>query len=287
MAAAFARRLCLWGGLFWHLGWVLAQEGTGPSLCPEVASVLAEKLCLARSSASTLSARTLAVARSFEGTPYGSIAIGAEEYLEISTSALDCWTLVELSLAVAIAAREEEASPDKVVDAVRQLRYWGGTIEGYASRIHYLSGWLRQAQDLGYLRDITAEIGGRPFRKNICYMTSRVDKYPLLRDPQTLQRIRQVETRLSRRTHYYIPQQAIERAEPLLREGDIIAITSAQPGLDYSHLGFAVQYRGRIHLLHASSLKKRVIVSAQPLGDYVRAQKGQSGITVVRLVDAR
>ncbi len=261
------------------------RTGSPPLIDPEDASVLRDKLALA-SKHTSLRNRTLAVARSFENTPYGLLSKTAQEYLVISARLFDCWTFVETSLAIALASRHEEAGPDRVADYVRQLRYWGGTVDGYASRIHYLSGWFRQAQDLGYLRDVTQELGGQPFQKDINYMSTHPEQYPPLREPETLRRILQVEARLSRRTLYYIPQQDIERVEAQLRAGDIIAITSARPGLDFAHLGFAVVQHGRIHLLHASSLQKRVVVSAQPLGAYVRSQKGQTGIAVIRLVAA-
>jgi hypothetical protein len=245
------------------------------------AGLLEKKLLLAKEHLD-LAARVAAVARSFEGTSYGTLGADSEERFVLSTRVLDCWTFVEVSLAIALAAREERATLPTVAHCVRRLRYWGGTVDGYASRVHYLSGWLRQAQDMGYVRDITRELGGKPLRKEINYMSRHVEQYPPLRDPETLRRIRQVEARLSRRTYYYIPQQDIERVEPRLQEGDIIAITSARAGLDFAHLGFAVVHHGRIHLLHASSLKNRVVISAQPLGDYVRSQKGQTGIAVAR-----
>lgn len=260
-----------------------ARAGSPPLIEPEDAAVLMDKLALASEHAS-LCSRALAVARSFENTPYGLLSKTAEEHLVISARLFDCWTFVETTLAIALAAQHEEAGPERVADYVRQLRYWGGTVDGYASRVHYLSGWLRQAQDLGYLRDITKELGGQPFQKDINYMSTHPEQYPPLREPETMRRLLQVEARLSRRTHYYIPQQDIERVEAQLREGDIIAITSARPGLDFAHLGFAVVQHGRVHLLHASSLQKRVVVSAQPLGTYVRSQKGQIGIAVIRLV---
>lgn len=251
---------------------------------PADAAILAENLALARKH-NNLTARTLAVAQSFQGTAYGTLGASSDEYLVLSTRVLDCWTFVELSLAIALASQHEDASAATVADYVRQLRYWGGTVDGYASRVHYLSGWLRQAQDLGYLHDITRDLGGQPYRKDIRYMSDHPELYPPLKDPETLRQIRQIETRLSRRTHYYIPQHDIERIEHRLQPGDIIAITSARPGLDFAHLGFAVAHNGRIHLLHASSLQGRVVVSAQPLGAYVRSQKGQTGVVVVRLVE--
>ncbi len=285
-AALLLASLWLWTAIAQLQGQAAAlvlHPASEASLSPEDATILAEKLLLAQRSGNSLAERVLAVAHSFRGAPYGTLAKGSEEYLVLDARLLDCWTFVELSVAIALAAQQLNADPLTVADYVHQLRYWGGTIDGYASRVHYLSGWLRQGQDLGYWNDITRELGGRPFRKDICYMSTHPELYPPLKNPETLRRIRQVETRLSRRIHYYIPQQDIEQVESQIQDGDIIAITSSKAGLDFAHLGFATRQNGRVHLLHASSLQKCVVVSAQPIGAYVRAQKGQSGIAVIRL----
>lgn len=231
-----------------------------------------------------LSAQTLAVALSFLGTPYvhGTLE-GTEEQLVINLRELDCWTFVENSLAIALAARTSTATFDTLQQFVQQFRYWGGSIRGYASRIHYFSGWLLQAEKLGYLEDITRGLGGEPYRKKIGYMTARPDKYPPLRNGETWRTLKATEERLNGHTWFYIPQNKIARIEHLIQDGDIVAITSGKQGLDIAHQGFAVKKNGHIYLLHASSLGKRVVLSAQPLSQYVIAQKGQTGIIVARM----
>lgn len=231
-----------------------------------------------------LAARTLAVAKSFLGTPYvhGTLDRGGIEQLTINLHELDCWTFMENSLAIALAAGANTPSFDTLEYFVQQLRYWGGTINGYASRMHYFSGWLLQAEKMGYLRDITRELGGIPYRNKIGYMTARPNKYPPLQHAENVRQLKQVEARLNQHPWFFIPQERVAKIEPLLREGDLIALTSRKSGLDIAHQGFAIRQNGRIHLLHASSLGKRVLLSAQPLAQYVRAQKGQSGIMVAR-----
>ncbi|MBK9336149.1 MAG: DUF1460 domain-containing protein [Lewinellaceae bacterium] len=231
-----------------------------------------------------LAGRTLAVAKSFLGTPYlsGTLETGAEEQLTVNLRMLDCWTFMEVSLASALAAGAPTPSFDTLKFYIQQLRYWGGTVDGYASRIHYFSGWLLQAEKLGYLRDITRDLGGTPYQRNIGYMTAHPEKYPQLKDPATFRQLQQVEKRLNQHTWYFIPQNRIEQIESQLQDGDLIALTSGKSKLDIAHQGFAIRQNGRMHLLHASSLGKRVLISAQPLGQYVRAQKGQTGIMVAR-----
>jgi hypothetical protein len=114
-------------------------------------------------------------------------------------------------------------------------------------------------------------------------MSTHPAAYPALRNPETLRQIEAVEKRLSRHDWYYIPQHKVAAMESDIRDGDIIAITSGKLGLDIAHEGFALRVNGKVHLLHASSLGKRVVISAQPLSAYLIAQKGQTGIIVARM----
>ncbi len=254
---------------------------------PQDIQVFEEKIQLAQAAPAHLAAQTLAVAQSFAGVPYvaGTLNHGDTETLTVNLHQLDCWTFMENSLALALAARSAQPTFDSLQHFVQQLRYWGGTVDGYASRIHYFSGWLLQAEKLGYLRDCTQELGGIPYRNKIGYMSARPQRYPALRDPATLRKIQQVEKRLNQHAWHYIPQDRVAKIESRLRDGDLIALTSWKRDLDIAHQGFAVRKNGRVYLLHASSLGKKVLLSAQPLAQYLRSQKGQTGIMVARLND--
>lgn len=229
-----------------------------------------------------IAAKTLAVAQSFLGTPYvtGTLDHNATEQLVVNLRQLDCWTLVENSLAI---AKTGDGDFGAYQSHLRQLRYWGGTVKGYGSRIHYFSGWLLQAEKNGYLHDVTREMGGVPYQKKINYITARPAKYPKIRDAATLRALQAAEKRINAHEWRYIPKSKVAAMENQIQEGDLIMLTSAKHGLDISHQGFAVRQNGRIHLLHASSLSKKVIVSKQPLPQYMAAQRGQSGIMVARL----
>lgn len=228
--------------------------------------------------------KTLAVAKSFLRTPYvsGTLDIHPSERLVINLRALDCWTLVENSLAIALTSRDQ-GNFETYQHYVQQLRYWGGVIKGYGSRIHYFTGWVIQAQQLGFLRDLTQSFGGIPFNKEINYISLHADKYPKIRESNALKSIQLSEKRVSAHHWYFIPKAKIKSIEHLIQEGDLLLLTSTKRGLDISHEGFAVRQNGRIHLLHASSLHRKAIISGQPLAEYMKGQKGQSGIIILRL----
>ncbi len=287
------------GGVFWVGGFVTprhetfgvfttwnvcakASENNIPAFYSTNDSLLfleKQKLALTETS---LSAKTLAVARSFLGVPYvtGCLDRNSQECLAINLCQLDCWTFVENSIAIALA----EPGDFKSYQAhLQELRYWGGQVNGYGSRIHYFSGWLLQNEKRGLLQDLTEEMGGIPYRKKIGYISARPTKYPKIKNPENLRALRAAERRINAHAWFYIPKNRVAAMEHLIQEGDIVSLTAWKPELDIAHQGFAVKIDGRIHLMHASSLGKKVIVSKQPLPEYLATQIGQTGIMVARL----
>lgn len=244
-------------------------------------SVFIEKHRLAEADA-PVAERCLSVARSFLGAPYvtGVLDRSKEEVLTVNLRELDCWTFMENCLAISLT---DDESMESLARQIRGMRYWGGIIDGYGSRIHYFTGWLLQAEKSGLMRDLTRELGGKPYEKKVGYISARPHKYPKISNEETLRDIRNAEKRINAHQWYYIPQHEINRMEHLIQDGDIICLTSVKQDLDVAHQGFAVRRGNRVHLLHASSLAKKVIVSGQPLAEYVLAQPGQSGIMVARL----
>jgi hypothetical protein len=230
--------------------------------------------------------KTLGIARSFLGAPYmtGTLDQHEREQLVVNLRALDCWTFVENCVAL---EKTSESGGDfqAYQNTLRQLRYWGGTVSGYGSRIHYFTGWVLQAEKTGYLSDITRKLGGVPYQKKIQYISTHAADYPMTAQPGALQAIRRAETRINAHPWYFIPKKKVRAMERQIRDGDIILLCSSKKGLDVAHEGFAVRQNGRIHLLHASSLLKQVVISSEPLHEYLAGQPGQSGIMVIRLAD--
>lgn len=245
-------------------------------------SAIFEQKKLSARQGRTLAEKTLSTAKSFLGTPYvsGTLEQAGEEHLIVNFEQLDCWTFVENSLAIALS---EGGNFQNFKHHLQQLRYWGGQVDGYGSRIHYFSGWILQAEKRGLLQDVSKDLGGEPYQADVSYISKRPNKYPRIKDPNTLRDIRAAERRINAHRWYYIPQERVAQMEHLIQEGDIISLTAWKPDLDIAHQGFAVRVNGRIHLLHASSLAQKVIISKQPLPDYLLSQRGQTGIMVARL----
>lgn len=228
----------------------------------------------------------LAVARTFLGRPYAVRTLDrpGQERLVINLRQMDCFTLVETSLALSGLVRAGKTSLADFAAALTTIRYRNGVLDGYASRLHYCSDWFYDGEKKGIIRDITAEIGGERLDKKINFMTVNVDKYPALKNKDVYARMLIVEKACSNRPFHYIPKARLRACEDKIVNGDLIAITTDLPGLDISHMGIAVRMPRGLHLLHASRQAGEVTVSGETLFRYLKNKKSRQGIMVARVL---
>ena len=229
--------------------------------------------------------RISSIARFFLDTPYKSNTLNTAdgEKLIVNLRELDCVTFVENVLALAFLPEYTSSSEDAFKKNLQKIRYRDGTIEDFTSRLHYSSDWLYEMQQNLLLKDITADLGGIKHTKEINFMSGHHELYPALKNnPQLLTKIKNLEASINKRTRYYIPKSDIDKVYSKIKAGDIILITTNIAGLDTSHLGIAILYNGTIHLLHASSEYKKVMISLSPLKEYMAGIRSQSGIIIGR-----
>jgi len=167
---------------------------------------------------------------------------------------------------------------------LQKIRYRQGRLQGYPSRLHYFSDWIHDNQKKGILRDVTAEIGGRPLRKAMTFMTTHPNLYPPLKNGANLRRMKSVERMISKRSLFFIPKKAVRRLEDRICDGDLIAITTNREGLDVQHVGFSERVKNRVHLLHASSTEGKVVLSKETLYRYLMKSRIRSGIMAARVI---
>ena len=244
----------------------------------------------------------------FVGTPYEprTLELPGPERLVINLEALDCVTLVENVLVLARLAWSSSPRatdppgtghaasrhtalldyPDRFQAAYRdeltRIRYRGGALDGYPSRLHYFSEWIADNEASAVLLDLSRELGGVPDSSAIDFMSTHPDAYRQLSDSAVLAAIAGVEARISALPRYYIPQDGIGAVAHRVRDGDIIAATSTVPGLDIAHTGIALQKDGELHLLHAPLVGSHVQVSEEPLAKRILRIGSQDGIVVAR-----
>lgn len=222
--------------------------------------------------------------KAFLQTPYveKTLETGDQELLVVNLRGLDCTTFVENALAITRMVHSGEEDWESYLGQLQHIRYRDGERAGYPSRLHYFTEWIRNNEQKGLLKDVTEEIGGVRIEKQINFMGTHPGSYPALAADDNLDRVRATEAMLSAGSYYILPREEVPRKEALIREGDIIALATDIPGLDVTHTGIAIRGQdGRIHLLHAST-RGAVVISEDPLAEYLRGIKGNSGIIVAR-----
>lgn len=234
------------------------------------------------------------IGEGFLGTPYEphTLEIPGPERLVVNFQALDCVTFVENALALALFLKtapaggpeqREEEDRARYEAILTGIRYRGGKIDGYPSRLHYFSDWIADNQARGHVRDVTAELGGVPDPEAVDFMSRHPGSYrALAEDPGAVEAIRAVEARISTRPRHRVPQDRIAEVAADIRTGDIIAATSTVRGLDVAHTGIAVWRDGVLRLLHAPLVGEAVQISERSLADRIVALEGQDGIMVAR-----
>jgi hypothetical protein len=228
----------------------------------------------------------LIIAKSFMGQPYKAATLegNSKEQLVCNLRDFDCSTFVESVTAMTLTKYNEKPTYEKFNAQLKNLRYRNGEVKGYASRLHYFREWMIQTEENSIGRDMTNLIGGVLNKKEINFMTTHRELYPKLKEEEAFSEVKNSQKHLNEYDFYYIPKVKLEKMESQIKDGDIIAITSTIEGLDFNHEGFAIRQNGRVYLLHASYDLKKVIISQEPLADYLSKIKKHSGISVFRLM---
>ena len=212
-----------------------------------------------------------------------------EEHLAINLQSLDCTTLVENCCALALTTSHGSKSWKDYLSWLQKLRYDDGKIDGYKSRNHYFSQWIQSGTKLGLVKEIVPPTSiSVPMKLSLTYMSDHPDSYPLLKvDMNERKLIAEMEKRVTGATVRYIPKEKVGDCKKVfghIKDGDIIAITTNKKGLDISHVGFAVWGKdGKLHLLNASSIHKKVVLEPMTLYEYMQKHPSQTGIRVIRL----
>lgn len=222
------------------------------------------------------------VGRRFLGTPYVAGTLeGESELLTVNMSEMDCTTYVETALALAMTIDEHRLSWRDFINNLEQIRYRGGRVNGYPSRLHYVSDWIVDNSHRGNLVEVTDRVGRADSQvKTIDFMSRNRSSYPALADSANYAGIKNAEVGYRSHKYSYIKGTNVNSAQ--LREGDVVALTTSKPSLDVTHMGIVVMVNGKPHLMHASSKEKKVVIDQLPLEDYMRRNRTQ-GVRVIRL----
>lgn len=248
--------------------------------------------------------RMLYFGRQFIGLPYvaHTLESGDREHLIVNLHEFDCTTFVETVAALTLCDRHNQRTFSDYCHWLTQLRYRDGRLTDYTSRLHYFTWWGEDNERKGLVECINQDTRSAAFYKkliteklfnetqtvSLSYMTTHPGQYKHLKaHPEFVDVIRDYERITSGKSYRYIPKKLVGQRQSstlgIIEDGDILAMLTSRPGLDTSHIGIAVWQDGRLHLLNASSLYKKVVLDTQTFYNYQQKQTSQLGIRVFRL----
>jgi hypothetical protein len=187
-----------------------------------------------------------------------------EERLMVSLSHVDCTTVMEDVLALALCYRDGRATLDDLKDYYRRMHYQDGIVS-FATRNHYFTWIMQSAIKEGFVERISPDEPVFPFTgvqdMQPSYMTR--NKYlfsPQMDDEKNYEAIALRQQQGVRFT--YIPRELLNMPQDselgVIRDGDIMAVVCDQHswarGVEIKHLLIAKWLDGRLHFYHASGV---------------------------------
>ncbi len=238
------------------------------------------------------------VGKSFIGTDYlaHTLEVPGEERLVVNLRGLDCVSFCENALVLARCVKKNATTFEDYKKELQFIRYRGGIIDQYPSRLHYFTDYIDDGERKRVWQNVTKEIGGKPYRKTINFMSTHSEVYRQLREnPKFIDVMERQEVEISKREGYYIPKSEVATVEQKIKDGDMLAMTTAIEGLDVSHTGIAVWCHSsasrtagqnkRLHMLHAPDVGYKVTITELSLEDYLAKNQRQTGVIVARAVE--
>jgi hypothetical protein len=220
----------------------------------------------------------------FEGTPYvASTLEKIPERLVVNLRELDCTTFAENVIALARTYRQKNHSFKAFCKNLELLRYRNGKVDGYTSRLHYISDWIYTNDRKGIVKDECEAIGQTPLTVKLNFMTRHPESYaPLKNNPQAIETMKKIEAENNARDHYYLPKSDIDKKGDLIHNGDMICFATSIDGLDATHVAIAYHRNGKLTFVHASASYKKVVVCKGTLSQFVEHNKSMIGLFVAR-----
>ena len=302
LQSLFSLLFSLWACLPWMQTAAVAQtSAASSSLAPAQSDKVPQGVVCATADAAEVqrlladkSLKTpLDFARKFLGRPYvaATLEVSDPEQVVVNLQGLDCATLVETSQALAMTRREGKTDVASYTRNLEKIRYFDGKNRGYTSRLHYLSFWMADLTKRKVAKEVVLpQTLTQPLEIRLNYMSTHANAYPFLKNhPERVREIAQLERKYSGKVGHFLPKSnaGLSRQQlGAIHDGDIITVVTQKAGLDYSHQGIAFWGNdGKLHMLHASSERKRVIADERTLEDYLKRISHAKGIRVFRIIN--
>ncbi|HTR80424.1 MAG TPA: N-acetylmuramoyl-L-alanine amidase-like domain-containing protein [Bacteroidota bacterium] len=232
------------------------------------------------------------IGKSFIGTDYAEHTLeeGGEEHLVVNLRVLDCVSFYENVLALARCVKMKTLTFEAYKAQLQFIRYRGGVIDGYASRLHYTTDYWFDNEKKGVLKVVTKELFGEKAVQRIPtpinFMSTHRRSYRQLSDDSVLAEIEKREQEIGKREMFFLPKESVHLFADRVKTGSLIGITTSIPGLDVSHTGIALRTEsGSLHLLHAPDVGQKVQITKMPLHEYLARNTKQTGIIVAEALE--
>ena len=223
------------------------------------------------------------------GTPYVAHTLeGDSEMLTINIHELDCTTFVETLYALARTTLNRRYSWRDYAANLENLRYRGGAMGDYSTRLHYISDWIVDNRMRGNLIEVTPDLPhATSMTKDINFMSKHTGSYLQLKDDSAMvAKIRNIEIGYRNHRIPYLKRTWLndKNVKAELRSGDFIGLVCNIDGLDVSHMGIViVDEKGDPYLLDASMSGGKVMLEEKPLYKYLDRSKTNIGVRIFRM----
>jgi hypothetical protein len=227
------------------------------------------------------------IGKTFIGTDYVGhvLEVEGEERLVVNMRALDCVSFYENSLVLARCIKMKKHTFEDYKEQLQFIRYRGGVIKGYPSRLHYTTDYWFDNEKKGVLKIVTKELFGEQnvklIPKPINFMTTHRSSYKQLSNDEVFAEIGRQEDAINNREAYFLPKGNVHLFADRIKTGSILGIATNIPGMDIAHTGVAVRMdNGELHFMHAPNVGYKVQITDVPLHDYLARNSKQTGIIV-------
>ena len=234
-----------------------------------------------------------------KNVPYvpATLEVNNKEQLVVNLREMDCTTFVETVLALARTTSQGSLRWEDYCMNLTKIRYANGVMKGYPSRNHYFVWWVESNKKQGIVStpmddDYKSKKNNNVYKVqkiSIDWMTTHSASYPMLKgNKQFIKEIAEHEKNTNGKLMMYIPRANLGLSQKKMgwvENGDILAICTKKKGLDTTHIGIAEWGSdGKLHLLNASQIHKKVVLESMTLQKYMTKHPSQLGVWVIKPV---
>ena len=214
-----------------------------------------------------------------------------EEHLIVSLSHVDCTTVMEDVLALALCYRDGRTTLADLKDYYRRMHYLDGVIS-FATRNHYFTWIMQSAINEGFVERISPDEPAFPFTGVMDLQPSYMTRNKHLFRPQMENKDNYAAIALRQQQGVrftYIPRELLNMPQDselgVIHDGDILAVACDQHtwarGVEVKHLLIAKWIDGKLYFYHAS--KDGLGLSNMDAYTYMKDKFTMIGVAVYRL----